>query len=237
MALDRPKKLIDRRLEVERRARAIQIRRELPKAFGQFIASLAPWDWFINPFTFRDLNGAQEFDRPAEMGRQEGIVRYTPDPRFSGWQPSSRYRLSSGPPAPSAALARIHEYLLELQAAAGRPIGWVVGEELGALGGRYHCHALITGTGHLRRDVWWERAYQRFGRTRIEPFDPLKAAAYYTAKYAAKQLGGLHFGGTLAGIDLDRERDKPERRTGVVVAPSANVPSHFFRMTLSRRHR
>lgn len=57
----------------------------------------------------------------------------------------------------------------EVQMVATRTIGWVVAEELGRVGGRWHVHILIRGVQHLRRKKWWRRAFVRFGRTRIEP--------------------------------------------------------------------
>jgi hypothetical protein len=231
-------RLTDHKMEQERRARSLLLRKQLPQAFGNFIAGLAPWDWFINPFTFRNRGTAHESGPTVVLERKGNFVRYGPDPRLREWEPVSRHRLFPSPPVPDAAVALIFGYFSDLQGAAGKAVGWVLAEELGAIGGRFHCHALVTGVSHLRRDVWWEAAYCRFGRTRIAPFDPERAAAFYTAKYAAKQLGGLHFGGTLAGIDLDRiHNSNPPVRRGLVVAPSANVPSSYFRLTLPRRHR
>ncbi len=231
-------RLSDHKMEQERRARQLFNRKQLPLAFGNFIAGLADWDWFINPFTFRNTGAAPNRNRVRELVREGKFARYERDPRLNDWRPASRHRPILGPPVPDAALARIEKFFADLRAAAGIPIGWVLGEELGRLGGRYHCHALVTGVAHLRRDVWWNEAFRRFGRTRIEPFDPERAAAFYTAKYAAKQLGGLHFGATLAGVDLDRaENSKRVVRRGVVIAHSANLPREFFRITLSRRHR
>ena len=154
--------LVDHREAQERWAFRCRQRRELPRAFGELFRDLAPWDWFVNPISFRD-DGA------------------------------------NGPPAPDLALARISEYFDLVQRATSKPVGWVIGEEFGKLGGRYHCHALVTGVADQHRKFWWAEAFRRFGRTRIEPFDPQRAATFYAAKYAAKQLGGLHFGGTLAG--------------------------------------
>src|SRR5262249_10368694 len=48
-------------------------------------------------------------------------------------------------------------------------IGWVIAEELGRAGGRWHVHILINGVQKLRRKRWWRRAFVRFGRSRIEP--------------------------------------------------------------------
>lgn len=155
-------------------------------------------------------------------------------------------------PCSDAAIAAIEEWLADLEAAAGKPIGWVIAEEFGALGGRWHCHGLICGVSHLQRRFWWAEAFRRFGRTRIEPFDPGKAGAFYAAKYAAKALGRIHFGGTLNGVELSRVvRPDGVRRTWanslaesskavhthMLIAPSANLEKSFFRLGLRRWHR
>src|SRR6266478_2979629 len=101
------------------------------------------------------------------------------------------------------AIARIQEWLADIQAqVGGRQIGWILAEEFGRIGGRYHCHMLVTGVGKERRKFWWSEAFRRFGRSEIRPFDPRKAAAFYAAKYAAKQLGEIQFGGLLSGRNL-----------------------------------
>lgn len=203
--------LVDHSIRVERSAQARRLRADLPKAFGNFIATLAPWSWFAT-ITFRG-------DAPAR----------------------------------DAALEAIFEWLADLQAAAGgRPIGWTLAEEFGRIGGRWHCHLLVSGVSHLRRRFWWAEAFRRFGRTDIKPFDPQQAAAFYTAKYAAKALGEIHFGGVLAGVELDRlahsqdgrrywletlAHDSPPSVTHGIIAPSANVEKQLFRLGLPRWHR
>jgi hypothetical protein len=241
--------LSDHRTEQERRGRFIEMRRTLPREYGDFIASLAPWDWFINPITFRENWSPSQANngkstpgsaarRPCELLRRDNIVTFEPDPRLATWRPQSRYANSSRPPSPDSALRAIQEYFADLQKAAGHPIGWVIGEEFGRAGGRYHCHVLVTGVRDLHRQFWWQEAFRRFGRTRIEPFDAARAAAHYTAKYAAKQLGGLIFGGTLAGVNLAKtEESAAPFRRGIVIAHSAPLPRAFFHMTLPRRHR
>ena len=192
--------LVDHREAQERWALRCRQRREMPRAFGRFLADLAPWDWWFNPISFRD-------DGP------------------------------SGPPVQAVALARIIEYLLLLQRAASKPIGWVIGEEFGGLGWRYHCHVLVSGVGDLYRKFWWAEAFRRFGITLLVPFDCERAAAFYQAKYEAKRFGGLHFGGTLAGIvlsDLEIPSVSGGKQTGIC---SAEMPRDFFRMGLGRWHR
>lgn len=193
-------RLVDHRLPQERWALRRRQRRGLPRAFGEFLADLAPWDWFMNPISFRD-------DGP------------------------------SGPPVPDAALARIKEYFSLVQREAPKPLGWVIAEEFGRLGGRYHCHALVTGVAGVWRKFWWHEALRRFGRNRIDPFDRERAAAFYAAKYEAKQLGGLHFGGTLQEIvlsDLEIPSSCGGRQT---VMASADLPKTYFRLGLGRWHR
>ena len=130
-------------------------------------------------------------------------------------------------------------------------MGWVIAEEFGALGGRWHCHGLVSGVSGLSRKFWWAEAHRRFGRTRIEPFDAERAGAFYAAKYAAKALGKIHFGGILSGVEVSRmtRRDgarvwddslakssEPSATHGIVIQ-SANVERSLFRLSLRRWHR
>ena len=84
---------------------------------------------------------------------------------------------------------------------------------------------------------WWAEAFRRFSRTLIEPFDRERAAAFYAAKYEAKQLGGLHFGGTLAGVDLSRCEEPGGTSDGQEVVRSVDSPKQFFRLGMRRWHR
>ncbi len=60
-------------------------------------------------------------------------------------------------------------YYAEIENVATAAIGWVVAEEFGRVGGRWHVHILIRGVQNMRRRRWWRRAFVRFGRNRIEP--------------------------------------------------------------------
>lgn len=156
-------------------------------------------------------------------------------------------------PCSDGAMKDIEEWLADIQAqAGGKPVGWVIAEEFGALGGRWHAHGLLSGVSHLSRKFWWAEAFRRFGRTRIEPFDRERAGAFYAAKYAAKALGKIHFGGTLAGVELSRvaRPDGVHRtwtdslagqshpvRTHGIVAPSDELERAHFRLGLGRWHR
>jgi hypothetical protein len=154
-------------------------------------------------------------------------------------------------PCSDAAMKGIGEWLADLQAfAGGSRVGWVIAEEFGPLGGRWHCHGLLCGVSHLSRRFWWAEAFRRFGRTTIEPFDPARGGAFYAAKYAAKALGKIHFGGTLADVELSRVVRRDGRRawddslvgsepsaTHKIVVLSANTEKSLFRLGLGRWHR
>ncbi len=193
--------LTDHRIEQERRARENRQHKKLPRDWGKFIASLAAWDWFLNPLSFR--------------GRTPGF----------------------GPPVSDLALSRITEFLLRIQSNAGVLIGWVTAEESGRLGGRYHCHALITGVRDLSRQFWQREAYRCFGRTRIVPFDPQRGAAFYVAKYEGKLTGNIELGGFLKGRDLSKCVQSRSVGGGQDGVESAPLLRSNFHSCLSRWHR
>ncbi len=63
----------------------------------------------------------------------------------------------------------VYAISFEIERVATSAIGWVIAEEFGRAGGRWHVHLLIRGATHLRRKRWWKKAFDRFGRSRIEP--------------------------------------------------------------------
>ena len=142
-----------------------------------------------------------------------------------------------GPPVPGVAMSRLNEYLMRLQITAGQPIGWVIAEEFGRLGGRYHGHALITGVRHLSLDFWRREAYRCFGRTKIELFDPSRGAAFYLTKHAGTLTGKFDLGGFLKGRDLKKCEQSRSRGGGRDVVKSPGLLKSFFHMGLPRWHR
>jgi len=234
--------LADRGSDTNRYASDIARRERLAYEFGEWIAHrLGPWDWFINPISFRDRHPDLERNPKTGMARRfrtignYGRVRlFVADPRLKSWEPSNRNRVEPKPPVRDKALDEFFDWLARIQEAAAQPIRAVVAEEFGRVGGRYHCHVLISGVAHLRRDEWWRDAFERFGRTRIEPFDPERGAAFYAAKYAAKALGALHFVGPYPG-----EKLTAHLRPGVPVgrsnvALSADLPRAAYRLRFEK---
>jgi hypothetical protein len=234
--------LTDHKIELERRAARLRQVRELPGAFGNFIAELAEWDWFVH-LTFRDYVAEWRAGRPVLVAVTDrfridplaAAGRLPPDPRIEKWEPSTRWRVGPVTPAPSWMLGRVFAFFQDLQHAAGGPIGFVLAEEYGKQNGRWHIHGLVTAVGHLPREIWWNEAFNRFGRCQIEPPRRAAVAGLYAAKYAAKSLGTIHFCGTLAGVDLSRIDNRPSAPGGRVDIACSPGPTVLYRMTRKRR--
>ena len=92
-------------------------------------------------------------------------------------------------------------FVRDLEKAAGIPIFWFRADEIGPHGGRFHIHALIGNVAHLRRMTWVDRWDWLAGFARILAFNPEKGAAYYTAKYVAKQSGDWELSENLAAFN------------------------------------
>lgn len=229
--------LPDRIRDVEQKQVDYKCRQDLAAAFGDWIAhSLGSWDWLVNPISFRDRHPALERDpktgepRHYPIKKRIGPVRvFVDDPRLKSWKPDFRGRQSPGPPVPDRALVEIKDWLFQVQEAAGNPIRWMVAEEFGSIAGRYHCHALVAGVAHLQREVWWQKAFEQFGRTKISPFDAEKGGAFYAAKYAAKKLGALHFGGPLPHAEFSALFTPGLPVGRLSVTPSAQMSREEFR--------
>ena len=149
---------------------------EKPSSFRRSLADrltgLASWDWFINPLTIRDGdNDDKSVRRPRTLMQFGRYSLCEPDPRIERYRPSTRYR-SPGRPCPYVPVAWIESWLTDIKVASGRPVGWVLSEEFGRIGGRWRCHLLVSGVSHLDREYWCAEARRRFGYTRIEVYDP-----------------------------------------------------------------
>jgi len=224
--------------DLERSAAQRRAVRKLRVDYGRFIAGLAPWSWFVNPLTLRDDPDCR-FSRTTILKRVGNHSVCEPDPRIESHRPWSRYSLPPGIPKPWVAVARVRCWLADIEATSGGQIGWVLAEEFGRIGGRWHCHILISGVSHLSRRYWWAEAFRRFGYTRIVPFDPARGAAYYAAKYAGQAVSTIHFGGTLGGHNLTviEQSDIKLRSEGREVVKSPELEQAFFKLGLRRWHR
>jgi hypothetical protein len=201
----------------------------LIRALGKLFEDAARWSTFAT----LTLNNGDPEDFVPEPVIESGVYAcYQADPRLQCWEPSSRWNSRAQLPSKNSALPKIEKFLLELQEEAGRPLGWVVAESFGRIGGRWHCHVLIAGASHINMFSWWRRALERFGRCKISKFRKNGGAGYYMAQNALGRGGDFHFGGKL--FDVVRPTLAPPPVGRVVIAQSADVPSALFHMTLGR---
>ena len=223
--------LPDHRRQQELSASAARRQRQVVPIYGDFIATLRIWVWFLT-ITLRDRQSATA--RMAEGALVK--TRYQccdPDPRIADWMPT-RHGLRQHDPTCDAMRTQIAEFFGDLQRAAGTDAAWIIAEDFGR-GNRFHCHAVVDGVEDLDIDHWRAEASRRFGISRIEPYDPMRGGARYLAKNGLRETGNLHFGGTLADLEIDAVATQAVGR--VIVAKSADMPSQLYHMTLGRRRK
>jgi hypothetical protein len=161
--------LVDHKSQVEWAARDRNRRKTIAGDYGSFIADLAPWDWFLNPITFRDPLMCPQC--PFASSNLDRLTLHIEGAHKHPFDPRSLRPTTKGAPPRDLALDWLQTWFTDLEQLAGQRIGWMLAEEFGRQGGRWHCHGLVTGVAHLRRSDVWRDAFNRFGRTRIEPFD------------------------------------------------------------------
>jgi hypothetical protein len=126
-------------------------------------------------------------------------------------------------------LVGVAAFLRLLICASADPVRWFVAAELGRQGRRVHVHSLVSGVHGLDTALWQRLACPRFGRTRLEIFDPARAATFYSTKMIAGKLSAFDLGGTLQGVDLSEVEKPLSIQVGRhVSAPSDNVPFANF---------
>ena len=94
---------------------------------------------------------------------------------------------------PDRAVKELTAYFSEMEQEAGCPIAVILAEARGSLERRLHYHFLASGVDHLSRKRWWRLAFERFGNTRILPYDDEKGGVYYVAENALSKDGNLYF--------------------------------------------
>lgn len=214
--------LKDYRNDSERRAARFRPQRRITISYSQFLAGLATWSWFVT-LTFRDS--------ALVIRRQDSFEPIAP------WGAQSRLIQDITYAQRDLALAKVTDFLTELQRAARTPVGWVLVEGRGDFG-RMHLHGLVCAVSHLNRDAWEAEAERRFGSARFFRYDPSRPAARYISQHVEREDAGLFFGGVLRGTDLSRS-ELASRPTlhGSEIANSVELPAAFFHATLQRRHR
>lgn len=231
--------LLDRVRSSERSAREKLARKEVVYQYGNFLASLIPSGGWWMTVTIADRSQTSRMRRHGRRTLRGKVrrhyrdchIRYgLPDPKIKSWRPASKLN-SPWTPFTHKILAEVRLFMEMLEQSAAVPIGYIVAEEIGELNGRWHLHLLISGvTDDIRRKIWWSAAFQIWGRSRIDSYDPKRAAAFYAAKYAAKQLGAIHLCGTLRGKSMEvcESQNRGIAVGGQDVACSDSMPSDFY---------
>jgi hypothetical protein len=133
-----------------------------------------------------------------------------------------------------SALAQVRGYLRDLECAARRAIGWALVVELSPLALCYHAHILIAGVSNLHRTFWWRKAFQRFGRSEVRPFDRDRGAAHYLAKNAVNGSRRIYLGG---GLLPPPETGSRKSVSGVTIVRAVKMASSSLYRTVGQREK
>jgi hypothetical protein len=115
-------------------------------------------------------------------------------------------------------------FVRDIECAANQPIIWFRADEIGSQGGRFHMHALMGNVAHLRRMFWIDRWGDLAGYARILPFTSQKGAAFYCAKYVAKELSDWELSESLLAF---RENQPILPLYGPTKAPASSPAQHL----------
>lgn len=146
---------------------------EIRDAWGAFLEELGDevsgWDWFVT-MSFRD---------PDELKRARSPTWTKP-----GWKYAQ------------TALTRFTKSLGKGKPPEEKPY-WVAMMEIQKWRGVPHWHMLIGNCSGDRRMDWVDWCFQRYGITRILPYDRNLGARFYLSKYLTKQMSDLRFSSRL----------------------------------------
>ena len=142
----------------------------------------------------------------------------------------------SGRPHPDFAHNLFADFVLHLETELGQPIDYVVADQFGSLGGRFHQHCLLAAPGlaaHSRTAIW-EWFQSRAGWSRILPFE--QGAAFYISRYIGRDANKCEWSfrveEMLAPLQIDKQ---PLGR--VVLVHSAPVGKGLLHTGLKNRKR
>lgn len=82
---------------------------------------------------------------------------------------------------------RFYAFIKAIQRKEKVDIGYYVGMET-TVKGRYHFHALLGGLPGIYILPWWKWWFTRYGRAKIERYDPKLKASHYVTKYTTKSM-------------------------------------------------
>lgn len=131
-------------------------------------------------------------------------------------------------PSPEFARHLFGSFIQHLERELSSPIAFVVADQQGDIGGRFHQHGLISGKG---LDRYPRRSVEKWlgtnaGFNRVLPFR--KGAAYYISCYIGRNLDKAEWDVDLGKTSLAQ----PTKGGAVVRASSAELPQSYYHQSL-----
>jgi hypothetical protein len=114
-------------------------------------------------------------------------------------------------------------------------VDYVVADQLGALGGRFHQHWILAaeGLGDYPRKAIWKWLWDRAGWNRVLPFE--HGAAYYIGRYIGRDVTRCEWDLRIGDRGATLPVPLPIGRTEIV--RSADLPRNEFHKTVNAWHR
>jgi hypothetical protein len=138
-------------------------------------------------------------------------------------------------PSPHFASHLFKSMIRHLEGELSARVDFVVADQLGAVGGRFHQHWILAAEGldeYPRKSIWkwlWKRA----GWNRILPFE--HGAAYYIGRYIGRDVSKCEWDVRIG--ECIPVRRVPQRGGRTVIVRSADLPRNEFHKTINAWHR
>jgi hypothetical protein len=152
---------------------------------------------------------------------------------YERWQKG--FPFSHSRPTPDFAHTLFQEFVAFLERTLRSRVDYVVADQFGSIGGRFHQHCLLAADGldiypRKRIEHWW---FARAGYSRVLPYKA--GAAHYIGRFVGYDIASAncHF---QIGPN-SRPSRKPEPVGNIDVTVSPELPRNMFHMTLKGRHR
>ncbi len=139
-------------------------------------------------------------------------------------------------PSPGFGHRVFDDFVSQLAAQLGSRVDYILCDQTGRRGGRFHQHALLAADGlgeypRLDLEKWLRR---RAGWSRALPFE--RSAAYYLGRYIGRNLDVAEWD-IRVGNDKRVGNHGGPTLGGSVIAVSAELPSALFHQTMPNRRR
>jgi len=139
-------------------------------------------------------------------------------------------------PSPGFGHGVFDDFVSQLAAQLGAPVDYILCDQTGRNGGRFHLHALLAadGLGEYPRAELEEWLRRRAGWSRALPFE--RGAAHYLGRYIGRNLGTAEWDIMVGDCKTVGNSEWPEVGRSVVVT-SAELPKALFHQTMPGRRR